>query len=279
MLAALIVSILFISIHVHAREDQRVIYQSNRPSSSDGPYHLFNRAPRETLRRLAPETHPYTTEPGWIQLEMTPFNYIYYRDNSTRTRIYRSWVLLKVGIWDNVDFQVGMTPLHWERVGGHKQRGYGDVLLASKINLMGNDGGENAVALKYYITLPTARKDLGTDKVEGGILVPFYRQIDDNLGIDFIPVFGAARNPDKEKYFFEYGQRTALSYDLEWDILAFMDIESIFNTESFREWVGLFGFGVRWDFSESTVFELRPRLGISSAAPDFNGSVSLVQRF
>lgn len=82
--------------------------------------------------------------------------------------------LVKYGISDNADIELGITPLETERVHGsgtdEHHSSFGDTLVRAKYRLTPADAPV-LVALDPFVKLPTANHQLGNGKVEGGLLV------------------------------------------------------------------------------------------------------------
>ncbi len=83
--------------------------------------------------------------------------------------------LLKYGLSDRADVEIGISPLEIVRVasGASRERhsGFGDILVRVKYRLS-SDGAPLQVALDPFVKLPTASHGLGNGKVEGGLLIP-----------------------------------------------------------------------------------------------------------
>lgn len=83
--------------------------------------------------------------------------------------------ILKYGVSDRADVELGVTPLMIMRMkeGGDHERmsGFGDMMVRAKYRLTGDDGTV-AVTLDPFVKIPTARHDLGNGKVEAGLTVP-----------------------------------------------------------------------------------------------------------
>lgn len=252
-----------------------------------GTYHLFNPAPRDMRRPLAPEPHPYTTEPGRIQIQVDPVNFTYDSTDGKRTRAFESPVLFKLGILENVDLQIGADAFVWEEVedkeSGEKERSsaFGDLTLASKINLWGNDEGETAASLMPFVVLPTAGSDLGVSEVEGGLMFPtaFDPFIADGWDLEFTPWVAAIHDDERNRYEAEFGQLAVLTRELFGDLEGFVEFESIITTESGSKWEGVVGGGLTWEPLPDTVFEAGVGFGVTRAADDFNVFLTVVQRF
>ena len=152
-------------------------------------YNLFNPTPDDLLRpfntdRPSKTDSPITVDAGRFQLEADFANYTYDRYNALRTDTRVETLLvtptfLKVGLFQNVDFQMLVPTYEWIRtetrnvptlvtdpltgVTSLQNRrqvttvdGYGDMLFRLKINLVGNEGGNFALAVIPFVKAPTA---------------------------------------------------------------------------------------------------------------------------
>ena len=80
--------------------------------------------------------------------------------------------LIKVGINDRADIELGLTPFESLRANGPHQQvsSFGDLVARVKYRLT-PDGAPVQVAFDPFVKLPTANHRLGNGKVEGGVLV------------------------------------------------------------------------------------------------------------
>src|SRR5690242_8190324 len=76
--------------------------------------------------------------------------------------------LLKYGVSDRADIELGVTPLELLRAPGDRESGFGDMLLRVKYRLTAEDAPLQA-ALDPFVKLPTANHRLGNGKVEAGL--------------------------------------------------------------------------------------------------------------
>jgi hypothetical protein len=80
--------------------------------------------------------------------------------------------LIKYGVSDRADIELGVTPLIRLRATGTRtESGFGDTLLRVKYALTPN-GAPVTVALDPFVKLPTANRIFGNGKVEAGLAVP-----------------------------------------------------------------------------------------------------------
>lgn len=88
--------------------------------------------------------------------------------------------LVKLGLGDTTDVELGITPLeisHQNGALGHAHdTGFGDMQARIKYHLT-SDGAPIEAALDPFVKIPTASHDLGNGKVEGGLVIPTDAQL------------------------------------------------------------------------------------------------------
>lgn len=117
-----------------------------------------------------------TVPAGKWQLESSVAGWGRIEDGSARADV---WTIgssfLKLGLTDRSDLQIGVTPyVHVEtKSTGDKSSvsGFGDVTVRYKHRFTG-EGSKVQVAAIPFVKLPTADRDIGNGKVEGGLAVP-----------------------------------------------------------------------------------------------------------
>ena len=278
-------------------------------------YTLFNRTPADQLRPLAPEPHPYTTDPGWwiVEFEKVNFTYSRGRDENydrVRTRTFTWPVMVKVGLTERLDLQVSLDAYEWEKervsprrelpgflqgtglgkalggyyenlVGRSRERahGVGSLSLRSKYNFWGNDEEGSAAAIMPFVTFPPFDSRFGPRRMEAGAKLPTLWPMGEHWEFETTPALAAVRNSADDGYELGFDTTSVLSRDVGGGWSVFSQFETSLTTEDASDWEGtLFG-GVTWDISDYTVLELAVGRGVTSAAEDYTGYLSLVQRF
>ena len=127
-------------------------------------------------------------------------NYLHANTGGVTTR---TWVALdptlKVGLTPRVDLELQFNGYTNTRVSGgglpaSYADGAGDLLVRSKVNLFGNDGGALAMALIAYVNFPTAAATLGNNQVEGGLIVLFSITLPAGFALTVMPEFDLFKN-------------------------------------------------------------------------------------
>ena len=117
-----------------------------------------------------------TVPAGKWQLETTLADWTRIKAGGDKTEVWQlGSSFLKLGLSDQSDLEVGITP-HISvktRVGraSSDTSGFGDVIVRYKHRLTG-EGSKVEFAAIPFIKLPTADRDIGNGKVEGGLAVP-----------------------------------------------------------------------------------------------------------
>lgn len=117
-----------------------------------------------------------TVPVGKMQLESTAAGWSLTQAGATRTELLvTAPTVVKFGLSDRSDLQIAFTPFAELTVkdSGSRSRasGFGDVIVRYKHRLTA-DGAPVQVAAIPFATLPTAGRDIGNRRLEGGVAVP-----------------------------------------------------------------------------------------------------------
>lgn len=159
--------------------------EADKPPPDKSAYSLFNPTPDGDLRTFTPDrparsSNPFTIDAGRFQIESDFANYTYENEGGVRTRsIQAADPVLKVGITSFMDFEVAFGGFNDVRTVDTRTgetlssgRGFGDVTLTAKFNLIGNEGGDYAFALLPYLIVPSGTRTISSGQVEGGLIAP-----------------------------------------------------------------------------------------------------------
>lgn len=113
-----------------------------------------------------------TVPPGKLQLESSVFGWSQLRaDGTTSETVSAGTSMIKFGLSSRSDLQVGFTPYVRVKSGGKSLSGFGDVTVRYKHRLT-SESAPVQVALIPFAKLPTARRDIGNRRLEGGVAMP-----------------------------------------------------------------------------------------------------------
>ena len=257
-------------------------------------FNLFNPTPVDALRPFSTDrpgkTHSsLTVDAGHFQVEGDIWNYTWdhWTTNNTTQRAYT--VVnpnLKIGITNWAEFDA-FVPLYntlavKSRNGGGRFRsdGFGDVLLGGKVNLFGNDSGEQALGAIGFIKVPTARGGLGNNLVEYSLNLPFTTTLPHGYALTVEPAIGVLRNLYKQGYQGDYQILFNLSHPIIGEIVtAAIELALEFPGDPNIGPRHTFDPSLQWLITPNLQFDVGIYVGLTKAAPDFNPYVGISFRF
>lgn len=169
----------------------RGIFSSPRPQGA-GKFRLMTRRNWSSLLLLCAlglssrplpaqvtET-PHTVAPGRVLLEVDGVRFKVGQtdaDGGTVDALAVGSTLLTTGLTRSLDLQVGVDVFlrQTASLGGRRDSdaGFGDVSLRTKWTFWRLDSGAAALALIPYVRLPTSTAGLGSERIDGGLIVPW----------------------------------------------------------------------------------------------------------
>lgn len=255
---------------------------SSDRASTKAEYWLLKRTPAGKLRDLStdrPDTteSPYTVDAGHFQLEMSLIDYTFDRRNQervTRRSVAVAPMLLKLGILNEFDLQIGIDPYTRER---EKDRatderttlsGFGDITVRTKFNIWGNDSGDTALALMPFVKIPTASGDLGNEKVEGGLIVPLAFDLGNDIGAAVMTEFDVVRDGDNERYTIDWVHTATVSVPLVEDLSGFVEYAGFANLNHDEKYRAYVDCGLTYGLNPKTQLDCGIRVGLTRASDD-----------
>lgn len=123
---------------------------------------------------------PHTVAPGRVLLEVDGVRFTVGHSDAeggTVDALAVGSTLLTTGLTRSVDLQVGVDLFlrQTASLGGRRDSdaGFGDVSLRTKWTFWRMDSGAAALALIPYVRLPTSTAGLGSERIDGGLILPW----------------------------------------------------------------------------------------------------------
>lgn len=287
-LVAAALSICFVGTGTAATED------AEKPPPDKSGYNLFNPPPGEYMREMSPDRpdktdSPNTVDAGHFQVEMDLANFTYNAPNSERGNVksvlYQVAPMnLKIGVLNNMDFQLVLTPWQWERNEDKNkgavehQSGFGDITPRIKVNLTGNDGGFFAVALIPFVKLPTSQDHLGNGSVEGGVGIPYAFDIP-NWDVGFQTTLNCDRNGSGNGYHTEFDNSVSIGHVVIGNLSYSMEFFSSVSTEKNSSWVGTFDTWFTYHVDKNLRIDAGVYIGATQSADDWHPWLGMTRRY
>ena len=265
--------------------------KSDADAKDKSGYTLFNPTPEKLMRELSADRpdktdSPFTVDAGHFQVEMDFANLTYDRSGGVKTTAWEVAPLnLKVGLLNDVDFQLVFTPQRWERTeyriaGTHMiASGFDGITPRLKINLLGNDGGFFALALIPFIKLPVSSVGLGNNAVEGGLGIPFAFDIP-GWDVGFQTTFHYNRNSIGNAYHAEFDNSVSIGHPIIGEKLsASVEFFSSVSRERGEGWVGTIDTWLTYQATKNLRFDAGVYIGVTPAADNWHPFAGMTWRF
>ncbi len=256
-------------------------------------YTLFDPTPDDQMRPFSPDrpgkSHsPLTVDAGHFQFESDAWNYSFDRWSPTATTS-RATVIgapnLKLGLTNRVEFDVETTLYNSDSMrsaasGVQRARGAGDLLLGGKVNLFGNDGGDQALGLLGFVKVPTAAPGVGNGTTEFFLNMPFVTALPRKVSLTIEPSFNLVRNLNKPGY--QGDPQVILNVSrpvLVPSVTASLGLALDFPADHNVGTRHTLGPALQWLVTPALQLDAGLYVGVSKAAPDYNPYVGIAFRY
>ena len=262
------------------------------PAADKSAYTFFNRTPVSQLREFTTDRpdvteSPYTLDAGWWQLEMDLVAATCDHDTThgadLRTSAFTFANLnLKFGLTNRIDLQTVIetytrSRTHDRIAGTHTAAsGFGDITSRLKINLWGNDGGDSAFGLLPFVKWPTNQHGLGNRSLEGGLVLPYGRNLGRgwDLGVETAVAF--VRNAADDGYQADWLNSVTVGHEIAGNLAGYLEVTYLYSRGGDQ---ATFDCGVTYGVTRNVQFDAGINFGLTQPAPDFNSFVGLSVRF
>ena len=252
---------------------------------------LFNPTPDKDLRgfntdRPTKGFSPITVDAGRVQYETDIFSYTHSNVGGVSTRLYTfADPVLKLGLTDRVELQVQYTGYNIQNtsvpgtgVRLQDYRGSGDLLLRTKVNLFGNEGGP-AVALIPYVKFPTAARGIGNGHTEGGVIAPISYPLPWQFTLLVVPEVDVLKNANDAGHHFNFTQLINLSHPIGTKLTAFAELYSTLGTDSRSPPIYTFDAALAYAVTPTLQLDIGSNIGLNRNAPNLQLYTGISQRF
>jgi hypothetical protein len=215
-------SILLLSIVLApvARADESETAPPASPTPDKSGYTLFNPTPDSQLRDMDTDrpnvtNTPHTIDAGHLQIEIGAVDYAFYGgyfpgDTVRSNDLGFGQFNFRLGVLDDLELNAVVDAYETDRdkdISRHtalRASGFGDTTVGGKLNLWGNEGGDDtgctALAIQPQFKLPTAPADIGNGRFEFEVAAPFLANLPAGLHLGLQPGVSHERNSSNTGY-------------------------------------------------------------------------------
>jgi len=240
-------------------------------------YDLFHPVPDAQLRDLDTDrpnktNSPHTLDAGHFQLEMDMLAVALDKQGSAHTENW-NWANsnLRIGLlsWLELQVQVPLDEQNRQRDSVTddvtKTRGMGDLTLAIKANLWGNDGGDTGGGLGLYVKTPTASHSIGNGKTEGNLLFFYQTSLPAQVTFGVNAGVGVVVD-DNDRYQAEPSLSFCASHMLIGSLSAYIELFGAVPTRQSDDWIATLDVGLTLMIGKNLQLDTGVNFGLTPAA-------------
>ncbi|HEX8910769.1 MAG TPA: transporter, partial [Humisphaera sp.] len=223
------------------------------------------------MRELSPDRpdtteSPYTVDAGHAQVELS---FGEWARTGSAEQLDVLPFNLKLGLTNHVDLQFVHAPYERAVGNGRTDQGHGDAQVRLKVNLLGNDGGDLALAVMPYVTLPVGAQAFSNDdRVEGGLIVPVSFTLPAEFGLSMMAEVDFVRD-GTGGYDTVFVHSASLSHDIVGPLAGFLEYAGFAPVDGDGRYEAYLDAGLTYKVNDDVVLDAGVNVGLNSAADDF----------
>ena len=254
------------------------------PAPDKSGYNLFNPVPDNLLRDMDTDrpdktNSPHTLDAGHFQIESGLFTYTRTTASGVRSENF-SWAdtTLRVGLlpWAELQLEV---PIYQTNRDTQRTSGTGDLTAILKANLWGNETGDTAGGVEFWVKTPTASREIGNRKVEGGALFLLDIKLPDDFDLGINNGVGISANDADNGYHADIINSISVSHTIIGPLTGYLEFYSLVPTHGNGDWVGTVDVGLLLMIGKNVQVDTGINMGVTSGAADWQPFVGLSCRF
>ena len=255
-------------------------------------YDLLHPTPDAALRPLTTDrptksNSPITVDAGRFQIESDLAAFTYDTSGGMKTRTIQTLdPVLKLGVTNWADIELQLNGFEKSVVGDEmggvmRSHGFGDVVLRAKINFIGNDSGDLAIAAIPYVKLPSQVALISNGAVEGGVLIPIQYKLPADFVITFMPEFDVLKNAADNGRHANFVNLVNLTHPVPGikDLTAAVEFYSSVSAERLSPDIYTVDFALSYILTPKVQLDLGINVGLNRAAPNLQAYSGISYRF
>ena len=266
----------------------------NAPAPDKSQYSLFNPVPDDQMRSFSTDRptksdSPYTVDAGHFQYEADIVNWIYDRNNTSQTTVSNVLVgdpVLKAGLTNRTDLEVGLAPININQSNNRPAgtqvtyAGFGDIYTRVKFNVLGNDGGDYALAIVPYVKAPTANHHIGNTHWEGGGYVPFIAALPSDWTLNITSEMDLLENASLDGTHTNFSNLINFSHPFfDPSLTGYVEFWSDVNNDVGAQTQYTGDLALSWVVKDNLQLDVGVNIGLNKASNDVQPYLGISQRF
>jgi hypothetical protein len=269
-----------------ARADEPATAPQGSPAPDKCQYTLVNPTPGSQIRDMDTDrpnitNTPHTIDAGHWQIETGIVNYTYYRDKSSAQNVSSDDFAfgqfnLRLGLLNDLEINAVIDTCEVDCAHDYSSRttfrasGFGDTVIGGKLNLWGNEGGNEtgytALAIQPQFKLPTARKDVGNGRFEFSIAAPFLANLPSGVHLGLQPGISQERNSTNTGYVTGFPGSVSLDRVVFANLDIYLEFACDLTTEKHVTASQTIDMGATYPLNKNIVLDAGVNVGLNRAS-------------
>lgn len=270
---------------------------SSQPDKSQ--YTLFNPTPKDQLRGMSTDrpnvtNTPQTIDAGHLQIEVGAIDYSYYRDRyqgaDADLQSYDFGQFnFRLGVLNNLELNAVVDAYdfnrdHDEPTGINTDAGgFGDTTIGGKLNLWGNEIGDQpwatAMAIQPQFKFPTARSDIDNGRFEFSVAAPLLINLPAGFHLSTQPGISYERSVQNTGYVTGIENTLCLDRVFWKNLDLYIEYASDLTTESHAKAVQTLDLGGIYALTDNIALDTGIAIGLNNASPNVEVLAGISIRF
>jgi hypothetical protein len=256
-------------------------------------YTLFNPTPDDQMRpfctdRPTKANVPCPVDAGHFQYESDIINWTYaHTDGVSANEYLIPNPTFKLGLTNRMDLELNIAPVEKVSASGPLRKqsltGVSNLIVRTKVNVAGLEGGDFQAAILPYLEFPTAKPGIGNKAVEGGVIVPILFGLPQNFTLVFDPEIDILRNSANAGRHTNFQNLVNLSHALSHSVTGYIELWGQVNNDpagtTKQASLDLALACLVWPNLPNLQFDIGTNIGLTSATPKIQAYIGVSQRF
>lgn len=261
-------------------------------------YTLFHPTPADQMREMDTDrpnvtNTPHTIDAGHLQLETGLIDYSYFRQHSAGASARNDFSFgqfnFRLGVLNNLELNVALDALELDRTrGGNPYKSstaasFGDTVFGGKINLWGNETGddawESALAIQPQLKFPTARDSVGNGRFEGSVAAPFLLNLPKAFHFSYQTGVLYERNTKNTGYVAGFENAVCIDRVVYHDLDVYVEYSNFVTTEKNTKAIQSIDFGGLYPLNKNIILDTALTFGLNRASTNFELTAGVSVRF
>lgn len=262
-------------------------------------YNLFNPTPDDAMRGMDTDrpnitNTPHTIDAGHVQIETGLYDWSHFHDRTHGNDVVTDALTFghinaRLGVTNN--FEVNATIDSYNRIkstdniAGQTTRfsGFGDTVIGGKLNLWGNEGGDDpwasGFALQPQVKLPTAQTGIGNNHVEWTMDAPFLINLVDGFHFGLETSLGQERNTANNGYVVGWQNSASVDHVIFGVLDVYLEYAMHVTTENDAQPQQSIDVGFTYPVTDNLEIDSGVFIGANKATPGFEWTSGVSFRF